>query len=316
MLEPATQKKQITTQLSSRQVTLSASQAAAIFEVTVYNDSDRFASFQLKLVAAGASTNHSQPWYRLMPSVSSKIPAGDGARFQVEIFALPPIAQQFRGAIDLTVEATSRELPNQFDRQPLRLIAEGFQGEPPDLTLTAASLQAQPGERVAISGQLYNPTAVALDITLRLQRLPDGWFPDGTQQNLTLPAGKLQRVTFAGEVPPPMQAPSRTYALQLEATGRFPTVITPGQLDIRPAGQLFFNCDPLERIIPEHLGRWQNPTQGTAAFTLQLANHTNLEPVVQIGVKDLQVYRRRWFWQKPVPDEPPDPTRLPIGLVS
>ena len=314
MLESATQKKQITTEISSRQVTLSASQAAAMFEVTVFNDSDRFASFQLKLVAAGASTSHNQPWYRLMPSVSSKIPAGDCARFHVEIFALPPIAQQFRGAIDLTVEATSRELPNQFDRQALRLIAEGFQSEPPDLTLTAASLQAQPGDRVAVIGQLYNPTVVAIEITLRLQGLPDSWFPDGIQQHLSLPPGKLQRVTFAGEVPPPMQAPSRTYALQLEATGRFPTVITPGQLDIQPAGHLFFTCDPMEQIIPEHLGRWQNPTQGSAVFMLQLNNQTNLEPAVQIGVKDLQPHRR-WFWQKPVPDEHLDPTQLPPGVA-
>ena len=248
-----------------------------------------------------------------MPSVSSKIPVGDCARFQVEILALPPIAQQFRGAIDLTVEITSRELPNQFDRQLLRLIAEGFQGEPPDLTLTVASLQAQPGERVAIIGQLYNPTAAAIDITLRLQGLPESWFPDGPQQFLTLPAGKLQRVTFAGEVPPPMQAPSRTYPLQLEATGRFPTVITPGHLDIQPAGLLLFDCDPLEASIPEALGRWQNPTQGTANFSIELNNQTNLEPSVQIGVKDLQP-PRRWFWQPSRPEEDPDPTQLPPGV--
>jgi hypothetical protein len=104
MLEPATQKKQISTQISSRQVTLSASQPVARFEVMVYNDSDRFASFQVKLVAAGVTSQDNQSWYRLMPSVSSKIPVGDCARFQVEIVALPPIAQQFRGAIDLTVE--------------------------------------------------------------------------------------------------------------------------------------------------------------------------------------------------------------------
>jgi WD40 repeat protein len=192
-------------------------------------------------------------------------------------------------------------------------MAEGFQGEPPDLSLTITSLQALPGERVAIVGQLYNPTAVPLNITLRLQGLPESWFPDGSQQFLTLPAGKLQRVTFAGEVPPPMQAPSRTYALQLEATGRFPTVITPGHLDIQPAGQLLFNCDPLEASIPEDLGRWQNPTQGTADFFIEFNNQTNLEPSVQIGVKELQP-PRRWFWQQSGSDEPPDPTELPPGV--
>lgn len=131
MGEPATMQKQIKTELSSRQVTLSAGQAVAVFDATVYNESDRFASFQLKLLAAGVLTDATKPWYRLTPSVSSKIPVGDCTRFQIEVFDLPPIAQQFRGAIDLTVEVTSRELENQYDRQPLRLLADGVQGQPP-----------------------------------------------------------------------------------------------------------------------------------------------------------------------------------------
>ncbi|MBM0744574.1 hypothetical protein JOY44_23695 [Phormidium sp. CLA17] len=324
MPDPATTQKQIVTELSSRQVTLSAGQTMAVFNATVYNDSDQFASFQLKLLAAGATGGTSKPWYRLTPSVSSKIPAGDSTRFQVEIFDLPSIAQEFQGSIDLTVEVTSRELYNQYDRQSLRLLATGLQGKPPDLSLLMPTLQAFPGDRVEIVGQVYNSTAIPTEAVLRLTGLPDRWFPDGVQQLLPLPSGKLQKVTFECEIPAPTQALSQVYPLQLEATGRFPTAIAAGELHILPAGERFFTCDPLECAIPEQLGRWQNPTQGVAQFTLQFNNLSNLEPMAQVRVRQLSKHRR-WFWQKellpaePVFALPPGvalelPNPLPIGL--
>jgi hypothetical protein len=39
----------------------------ATFEVTVNNDSDRFASFQLEIVAAGANPDPGFAWYSLSP---------------------------------------------------------------------------------------------------------------------------------------------------------------------------------------------------------------------------------------------------------
>lgn len=314
MVEPATVKKQITTEISSRQVTLGAGQTTATFDATVYNDSDRFASFQVKLVAAGELLNTGKPWYRLTPSVSSKIPAGDCTRFQVEIFDLPPIAQQFRGVIDLTVEVTSRELNDQYDRQPLRLVAEGLQAHPPDVVLMPPMLQGTPGERVTIAAQIRNTTPASLDMTLRLYGLPESCFPEGTQRTLSLPPGKTERVVFPCELPPPMQLPSQLYPLRLETTGRFPSVTATGQFQILPAGILTFGCDPLEQSIPEALGRWQNPSQGTATFALQFQNQSNVEPPVQITVRDLQANRRRWFWQK-APDDSPDPAVLPDGVT-
>ncbi|MBD2072895.1 hypothetical protein H6F86_03135 [Phormidium sp. FACHB-592] len=297
MGEPATMQKQIKTELSNRQVTLSAGQAMATFDATVYNDSDRFASFQLKLLAAGALPDANKPWYRLTPSVSSKIPVGDCTRFQIEIFDLPPIAQQFRGAIDLTVEVTSRELENQYDRQPLRLLADGIQEQPPALTLTMPVQQASPGERLVIAAQVHNPTRSPLEATLRLSGLPDRWFPGGIQQTLLVVPGKPQTVTFECEMPPPSQALSQVYPVALEATGRFPTVTAMGQLHLLPAGAVRFTCEPLEAAIPELLGRWLNPTQGTAVFALQFDNLSNVQPNVELTVKELRSQRRRWFWQ-------------------
>lgn len=310
MPDPTASKKQIEAELSTRQVTLGAGQTTAVFYTTVYNDSDRFASFQVKLLAAGVPPTATKPWYRLTPSVSSKIPAGDKTQFQVEIFDLPPIAQEFQGTIDLTVEVTSRELQNQYDRQSLRLNATGLQGQPPNLSLMVPTLQAYPGDRVAITAQIHNPTAIDMEALLRLTGLPDRWFPDGITQALPLPAGKLQKVTFECEIPAPMQTKSLVYPLQLEAVGRFPGVTAAGQLHILPAGTLQFHCDPTESVIPERLGRWQNPTQGTATFALQLDNRTNLEPVVLVTVKELQ-QRRRWFWQKERSPSEPLPALAP-----
>lgn len=326
MPDPTASKKQIEAELSSRQVTLGAGQTTTGFDVTVYNDSDRFASFQVKLLAAGVPATATKPWYRLTPSVSSKIPAGDSTRFQVEIFDLPPIAQEFQGAIDLTVEVTSRELQNQYDRQSLRLVASGLQGQPPNLSLMAPTLQAQPGERVAIVGQIHNPTATPLEAILRLTGLPDAWFPDGLQHSLPLPPGKLQKVAFDCHLPAAMQTLSRVYPFQLEAVGRFPSVTTAGQLHILPSGQLSLQCHPLAATIPDRLRVWQNPTRGTATFTLQLNNASNVEPEIQLTVQALSSRRR--FWQKaattnvPLATLPPGvtleawPHPLPVGVTA
>jgi WD40 repeat protein len=288
--------KQITTVLSTRQVRLSASQGVAVFDAIVYNDSDRFASFQLRLIAAGAITD-GKPWYRLTPSVSAKIPVGDCTRFQIEIFDLPSIAQQFSGTIDLTVEVTSRELTNQYDRQPLRLIADSIQGQPPTVSLLLPVLEANPGDRVAIVAQIANPTNTPMEAVLRLQGLPHLWLSDGTQQGVSLLPGKPQKVAFQCEVPSLLEARSQIYPLQLEVMGRFPSVTATGQLYVRPAGALSLICEPLEATIPDRLRRWLNPAQGIAEFAIQLENRSNLEPGVQVEVQEVQP-KRRGFWRK------------------
>lgn len=314
MVEPATAHRQIKTELSSRQVALEAGQATAVFGATVYNDSERFASFQVKLLAAGMVPNSNKPWYRLTPSVSSKIPAGDCVRFQIEVFDLPPIDQQFRGSIDLTVEVTSRELENQYDRQSLRLLVEGLQAQPPSLTFVSPQLQGAPGDRVTIATQVHNPTSIPMEATLRLSGLPDTWFPEGVQRTLTLAAKQTIQVAFTCEIPAPTQAPSQVYPLTLEASGRFPAVTATSRFSLLPAGVLSFTCDPLETSIPEHLGRWLNPRQGTAHFTLQFANQSNVAPPLAVQVQELQPPRRRWPWQKPPETQPTEPVGLAAGV--
>jgi WD40 repeat protein len=144
--------------------------------------------------------------------------------------------------------------------------------------------------------------------------LPDRWFPNGIQQTLLVVPGKPQTVTFECEMPPPTLALSQVYPVALEATGRFPTVTATGQLHLLPAGTVRFTCEPLEAAIPELLGRWLNPTQGTAVFALQFDNLSNVQPLVELTVKELRSQRRRWFWQKQDPVPSPESIALPPGV--
>ncbi len=298
MYEPAAKQKQIATELSQQQITLNADQPTAIFHVTVYNDSDRFASFQLKLMAAGVKAEGARAWYRLTPSVSSKIPAGDSTRFQVEVFDLPPFEAKFQGAIDLTVEVSSRELVGQYDRQTLRLRVDGLQSTPPNLTLIAPSIQVTPGERVAIPAEIAITGSIPLSVTITVDGLPSRWFPEGVEQTQTLSPGRPQRVTFYCHIPPtPNQAPCQTYPFQLRATGKFAAVSIPGQLQILPAGRIEFRCDPLETSIPEQLGRWLNPSTAIAQFILQFDNNSNLQTPTQVSVTEV-LPPAKWPWQR------------------
>jgi WD40 repeat protein len=308
--------KQITTQLSTREVTLNASQPVAGFEVIVYNDSDRFASFQVQLSAAGlsaatGSTSTAGRWYRLTPAVSSKIPAGDCTRFQVEVFDVPPINADFHGAVDLTLEVTSRELSNQSDRQTLRLVVQGLQTQPPRLSFTPP-VAVHPGESVVLAGRIANQSPGAMEIVVALQGLPPGWFPKGIKQKIVLPAQQTTPVLFDCDIPEASQTRNQTYPLSLEATGRFPQVTATGQLQILPAGEIRLVCERTEASIPERLDNWQNPAQGRTEFRLQLENHSNLEPQIAIALQQVKPQRRR-FWHRLFPPailnppEHPDP---------
>jgi WD40 repeat protein len=290
--------KLITAELSHRHVEINATQPTAKFSVTVYNDSDRFASFQIKLLAAGIDEQSTRSWYRFIPAVSAKVPSGGQTLFQVEIFDLPPISPQFQGVIDLTLEVTSWELgKDAYDRQPLKLTVRDRQTPPPQIHLTVSSLQIAPQQTIDITAQVQNPTATALDATISLIGLPDRWFAMGTTQKLNLATKEIQKVTFTCQIPEFSAAPCDIYEFSLEATGHFPVIAVKGSLEILSIGQIAFNCTPLEQTIPEMFGRWLNAPQGSATFDLQIDNQSNVLSTANIAVWDLQNEKQRW-WQR------------------
>ncbi|MHC5720863.1 MAG: hypothetical protein ACYTX0_54800, partial [Nostoc sp.] len=85
------------------------------FHITVDNDSEQFASFQLEVLAAGASPSSGHLWYRLSPEVSAAKPPGSSTDFQIIIFNSP--IPGFVGTVNLTVRIFSPQL-----RQERRLI--------------------------------------------------------------------------------------------------------------------------------------------------------------------------------------------------
>jgi hypothetical protein len=124
----------IRTELSERTLRFEPGGQPTTFEVIVHNESDRFASFQVELEAPGVESSRGSDWYRLSPSVSSKIPEGDNTRFWIEIFGIPPVPGGFSGVMRLTVKTYSPEL-EEDDKQDLKLTIEGDRLAPPQLQI-------------------------------------------------------------------------------------------------------------------------------------------------------------------------------------
>ncbi|NET47403.1 MAG: hypothetical protein F6K09_01500 [Merismopedia sp. SIO2A8] len=266
----------ITTEISTSSLTYEPGQTTT-FDVTVRNQSDRFAAFRVEVLAVGADQSSTMRWYRLAPEVSSKIPPGDSTRFQMELLTVPPVPDGFTGTMNLTVRVYSIELQTE-DRQVLRLIIKGTGYLPPRLTLVTRKLQAYPTEQVTIPVSVVNPNRQAVDVVVRLNGLPQTWLPDGIEQHLHLLAKGSKDLAFICQLPSPPQAPSQDYPLTLEAfqPNAPMSVYAEGRLTVMPAGYVEFRCQPTQQTVPETLRRWWNPRVGQAVIDLVLDNQSNV----------------------------------------
>jgi hypothetical protein len=78
------------------------------FDVSVGNNSDRFANFHVEVTAPGENHGSGYKWYRISPEVAAAQPHGSTTTFQVIVFDSP--VPGFVGAIDLTVRVFSPQL--------------------------------------------------------------------------------------------------------------------------------------------------------------------------------------------------------------
>lgn len=258
------------------------------FDITIYNNSSQFASFQVELVAAGAAPDP-RNWYRLSPAVSAKIPPGDQTQFQAHLLAVPPIPGGFTGTMNLTVKVYSTELRDE-DRKDLRLIILGEGLLPPRVTLPKTTFKANPQDAVEIQARVHNPNRKSLEVVLDLTGLNPAWFPEGTQKSVTLVPAEEKPVTFLCHLPSPPKAPKGVYACGiklLEPATSAPA--QPLQLEILPQGFVDFQGDPLEQWIPQKAGRWLNPFDDTADYSLTFRNQSNLKLLGQVTVVDEDV---------------------------
>lgn len=289
-------------QLSQEQLTFDPDSGSVRFTVTVHNKGDRFASFQLSLLAAGSDPERGAEWYRLVPSVSSKIPVGDRTQFFVEIFNIPPVkgslTGNFAGTINITARVFSPELQEE-DRRDLRLTIEGSSLLPPELSLQDQRLAYGPEERFEVTATLSNPNRKSLITQVQLRGLNPSWLPHGSQKSLTLEPGEAKDISFICDIPEPTRAAAGTYSVEVRAShSQTPTVSAELMLTLLAKGHVSFSATPTEQAIPNPSSRWLNPPRATATYGLILDNQSNSSLMGEVVVLPKQ-NPKRWFQRNP-----------------
>lgn len=274
--------------LSTSVISFKPGDAPACFEVTVINESEQFASFQLEIKAEGSEPNLGFRWYQLSPEVAAKKPPGDRTQFSVAILDNP--IPGFVGTMNLLVRIVSLEL-RQEERLVVRLaIAAGAALAPIKLTLPVPEFQVQPGEAVTIPAQVINPNHQPVQASLKVLGLPDGWLVDGEEQTLQLKPGGLAEVGFRCQPSPDLQTASQPYPFTMAATQpTVPPIAAHGVLKVAAIGHVAFYCMPLLREIPTDVEPNLQPASlhpaNSVAYDLAFENASNVSQQVSVQLQ-------------------------------
>ncbi|MEQ9370610.1 MAG: hypothetical protein RIG63_16535 [Coleofasciculus chthonoplastes F3-SA18-01] len=274
----------IDTTVSPKQLRFKPGGLPASFEVKVVNDSERFASFQVEVTAAGVDDDRLPDWYTISPEVGTKKPPGDVTHFQVAIVDNP--VPGFVGLMNLTVRVFSMELPDE-DREVLRLILEQGTGSIPlKLDLPVREFQERPASQQEIPVRVYNPSQLETHVTLNFSGIDPTWIVDGTERQLYLPPNGQVTETFICQIPDISQAPSRIYPFAIAATHRHgsPAQVE-GTLEVLPMGLVEFSATPKQQQIPAKrpwIPNWRN---FPVPYTLEFENHSNLQQQVTVNIQ-------------------------------
>ena len=232
------------------------------FTVTVTNQSDEFASFQLKLEVKDSDPRYkiTSDWYKMSPVVSSKNPPGDSTKFEVEIIKIPTGGTVKGDKILCYAIVSSIELQPDKDRIPFEIKTL----IPPQVSIIRQDFDfyrrfdsekdKQPWE---IGIEIYNPgfqPANNVRVELLSQDLKAEWLLGvgvKPHENLDilaaknldlLPAGKSEQVIFFCK--PDKNAESKTYPFTIQVSNRNSDKTLKGTLEILPTGALY--CRPIE----------------------------------------------------------------------
>ena len=287
----------IETTVSPKQIKFKPGSTPAWFEVTVVNESNRFASFQLEVTAAGADPNQVFDWYRISPEVSTKKPPGDETKFKVTILDAP--VPGFVGRMQLTVRVFSMELRDE-DRDIVILILEKGTGSIPlTLELPVRDFQEYPENPVTIPLRVYNPGQIATNITLELIGLERSWLIEGERQ-LELPPNGQSLENFVCQIPDISEAISKVYPFKIKATHtNGPPSWVEGTIEVLPIGVVEFNSNPIKHQIPAKrawLPNWRNKP---VTYELQFDNQSNLHQQVNIEIQDNEKKKCTWELSEP-----------------
>lgn len=281
------------------------------FMVTVVNPSARFASFRVSLKAAGAEPQIRRDWYQLKPDLSSKIPPGGMAQFQVTISQNP--VPGFVGLMNVEVCLFSVELPDSLNREYLHLILE--QGTEPialNLKLPVQHFQRVPGEKTIIPVQLEQSGYRPVKVVVRISGLETSWLIEGAIQRLSLPPKKQRDIKFVCQLPATEMARAQEYPFTIEADfSEGEPAQVQGKLEILPQGKIIAGCEPQTCQIP--LQRPWLPTlqNEPAIYNLQFDNQSNLE--LNTGASLYESENFPSYWQI-IPQDDPDLSVLSLKM--
>lgn len=264
----------INTIVSTKELHFQPGGVPASFEVTVVNGSDRFASFQVELVAAGAAADRNGDWYSISPTASSKKPRGAATRFQVSILDTP--VPGFVGMMNLRVRVFSMELPDET-REILRLVVErGIGATPLQLELPVKQFQINPGSRLEVPVRVYNPGQLLSNALLTEKAIDSRWLPLSGERRLQVPPGKSVETTFTYQPPFGAIAPSQAYPFIIEAAhNNGPASSVSGTLELMPMGFADFSATPKQLTIP-HKRAWKFWQSPPVTYSLIATNASNL----------------------------------------
>ncbi|AFY32743.1 WD40 repeat domain-containing protein [Calothrix sp. PCC 7507] len=287
----------ISTTISEQVIKFKPGGTPASFNISVTNDSDRFAAFQLEMIAAGADVIPGLRWYNFSPEVSAKKPPGDRTRFTATITDSP--VPGFAGIMNLTVRIFSLELGEET-REVIRLVVEKSKGlTPVKLTLPVAEFPAYPSDLLEIPVSLYNPSQLTANVVLNFLGVDITWLVEGNERRLQIPPGGKTETTFLCQLPIPSLVPSQPYPFTIEADlidG--PLSSATGTIIVLPKGFVDFNCIPKELQMPPSASAWWIPKWKchSATYILKFDNASNLRPDVTVLVQP-EAGQRQSTWE-------------------
>jgi hypothetical protein len=275
------EKSLINASLSTENLTFRRGGSPAIFEVTVNNDSEQFANFQLEISAPGENRNSEHSWYQLSPEVAAAQPHGSSTQFQVSIIDTP--IPGFVGIVNLTVKIFSPQLRQQR-RLLLRLKIESDGGVTVlRVELPVRDFQVYPRNTVDIPVRVRNLGQQTVNVTLHFLDIDPLWLIGGIERRLSVDPGGEAEVTYQCQPPSVVLCPSRIYPFTVKATGHN-SLEGKGEanLEVLPIGFVEFTVTPTKQKIPTKGRWWKNWKSDQTTFELGFKNTSNLRQQVNV----------------------------------
>ncbi len=286
-------KEKIITKISTNKLTFQP--GGVSFDVTVINNSDDFATFQVELLADVAKPESNSNWYKISPEVCTKKPPGDLTKFSVFISRIP--RQGFAGLMTLTVRVFSLELPaSEESRQVVRLVIPGEGVPAPQLDLPNKEFNRFPGERFQIPVSIESFNQRSSKVTLRFLGLDSSWFDYGSKKDLKLAPGAKVKEIFECQIPSQLaQAESKSYPFTIEAIALdAPSVKVDGILTVLPQGYIDFKYNNLVNDSIKEDKFWNKLNHYTTKeFSLEFDNQSNLVQSVTVNIQGANTIQQK-----------------------